>query len=102
MPAASPIAVPEHHFLQIVHAASWLSDRADRERFFAAVYAELCAVAARADGPVGDGAVGRAIAKVFLTLFEPPLELEDGRGARPGRRFQKHGNPWTKQRSETA
>jgi hypothetical protein len=63
------IAIPETNLTQI-HAASRWVEPADRDSFWRAIVTDL------AGHEVGEGIVGRAVAKAFRVYFHPPLETD--------------------------
>jgi hypothetical protein len=66
---ATPIPIPEHQFLLIAAAASWLCP-SDRDQFWAAIAAEL------AGCEIGEGAIARAVRCAFR-IFYKPIEVPD-------------------------
>jgi hypothetical protein len=66
---ATPIPIPEHQFLLIAVAASWLRP-SDRDQFWAAIAAEL------AGREIGEGVIARAIRRAFR-IFYKPIEVPD-------------------------
>ena len=69
MHRASPIPIPEHQFLSIAAAASWLCP-SDRDQFWAAIAATL------QGREIGEGAIARAISSAFSAYYKP-IEIEE-------------------------
>ena len=78
----SPISITEPQFLAIANAAAALCP-SDRNRFVAAVHAEL------AGQPIGDGSIGRAIRIAQIKFSHPEPEPVPSRWDRSTPPFEK-------------
>jgi hypothetical protein len=77
-----PIPITELQFLAIANAAAALCP-SDRDRFVAAVHAELVGQ------PIGDGSIGRAIRIAQVKFSHPEPERVPSRWVRSAPPFEK-------------